>query len=355
MDTPIDHHEILARLVAGRCLSESEGDAFFEALLDGGLDDAQIGAALALIQHRGATVDELVGAARAMRRHVTPVRVALKPGEVLLDTCGTGGATKTFNISTASALVIASALPEKVLKTGKGISRVLVAKHGNRSRTGRGSAEILAALGVNIEASPEVQARCLREAGVCFSFAMRHHPAMRHAAGPRRSLGFPTIFNLLGPLTNPAGADHQVLGVYRPGFVPLLAEALSRLGATRAAVMHGAGELDECSTLGPTEVAWVDGGRVTRGTIDPAALGLRAAAIDAIRATDLEHGVRMIRSVLAGDPGPARDIVLLNAGVGLFVTRAAETLEEGIHLAGAGVDSGAAARTLERLVACSGG
>jgi anthranilate phosphoribosyltransferase len=355
VDTPIDHHEILARLVAGRSLGEGEADAFFEALLDGGLDDAQIGAAIALIQHRGATVDELVGAARAMRRHVTPVRAALQPGEVLLDTCGTGGAAKTFNISTASALVIASASPAKGSKTAKGVSRVLVAKHGNRSRTGRGSAEVLAALGVNIEASPEIQARCLREVGVCFSFAMRHHPAMRHAAGARRSLGFPTIFNLLGPLTNPAGADHQVLGVYRPGFVPLIAEALARLGATRAAVMHGAGGLDECSTLGPTEVAWVDGGRVTHDAIDPASLGVQPAMIEAIRAKDLDQGVRMIRGVLAGESGLARDIVLLNAGVGLFVARAAGTLEEGIRLAGAGVDSGAAARTLERLVACSGG
>ena len=200
-----------SRLVAGERLSEDEASTVFEALLSGELDEAQIGCILSLIQARGVTVDELVGAARAMRAHVTPVPFTPREGEVLIDTCGTGGAAKTFNVSTAAAIVAAASEPPP----GSGIRRVVVAKHGNRSRTGRGSAEVLAGLGVNIEASPEVQARCLKEIGVCFSFAMRHHPAMRHAAGPRRSLGFPTLFNLLGPLTNPARAPRQLLGVYR--------------------------------------------------------------------------------------------------------------------------------------------
>lgn len=333
-----------ARLVAGERLSEDESFAVFEALLGGELDEARIGGILALIQSRGATVDELVGAARAMRDHVTPVPYTPEEGESLIDTCGTGGAAKTFNVSTAAAIVAAASLPG----SASGVSRVVVAKHGNRSRTGRGSAEVLAGLGVNIEASPEIQSRCLQEVGVCFSFAMRHHPAMRHAAGPRRSLGFPTIFNLLGPLTNPARAPRQLLGVYRPEFVELVASALARLGSDAAAVVHGAGGLDEVSTLGPSRVAWVCNGDVSASEIDPSGV-LASAEIDALQARDLEDGVRMVRSVFAGDAGAPRDIVVLNAAVALMVAGGADELGDGVAIASDAIDSGRAGRVLDDL------
>ena len=349
MDTSFDIHGVLCRLVAGESLTERDAEMLFEALLGGDLDEAQIGASIALIQSRGATVDELVGAALTMRRHVTPVHISLEPGEVLFDTCGTGGATKTFNISTATALVVAAVCPDQ----GCDVSRILVAKHGNRSRTGRGSAEVLAGLGVNIEASPDVQARCLRDAGVCFSFAMRHHPAMRHAVAPRRSLGFPTIFNLLGPLTNPAGTDCQLLGVYHPDLVELIPEALARLGSNRAVVVHGAGGLDECSTLGVNRMAWVESGRVRLEEFDPASLGIAAPTLGEIQADDLEHGVRMVREVLAGEVGPASDIVRLNAAVGLVVAGAAGSIKEGWRLAGDAIESGRASGVLDALVAGS--
>ncbi|USN98152.1 MAG: anthranilate phosphoribosyltransferase [Phycisphaeraceae bacterium] len=345
MDDAFNIHATLKRLVSGERLGEADAEALFEALLNGELDEAQIGAVIALIQCRGANIDELVGAARAMRRHVMPVHVPLEPDEVLLDTCGTGGATKTFNISTATAFVLAAVEP----CPGSGLTRVLVAKHGNRSRTGRGSAEILAALGVNVEASPEVQARCLREAGVCFSFAMRHHPAMRHAVGARRSVGFPTIFNLLGPLTNPAGADHQLLGVYHPDLVSVIAGALARLGSVRAVVVHGAGGLDECSTLGPNRVAWIEEGKVREDEIDPASLGVVPPSIQSIQAEGLDHGVRLISDVLAGRPGPAAEIVRLNAAVACVVSRAAAALQEGWDRADEAIGSGRARGVLKAL------
>lgn len=349
----IDAPAVLGRLVLGHPLNEAQADGLFENLLTGVLDEAQIGAALALLQGRtlarGASVDELVGAARAMRRHVTTVPVSPGPGEVLLDTCGTGGAAKTFNISTTTAIVAAAAEPDPAT----GVSRVLVAKHGNRSRTGRGSAEVFSALGVNIEAGPEVQARCLAEAGVCFSFAMRHHPAMRHAAGPRRSLGFPTIFNLLGPLTNPAGARRQLLGVFHPDLVQPLAEALARLGAERALVVHGGGGLDEASTLGPNVMGWVDGGTARMEELDPRSLGFAPPGLKALQAEDLEHGAELVRAVLAGQPGPTTDIVVLNAGLALVVAGASGSVADGIARARRAIESGRASGALDRLIAVS--
>jgi len=350
----IDIRAVLARLVVGERLAESESSCLFETLLSGGLDDAQIGAILAIIQGRGATVDELVGAARAMRRHVTPVPYKAEPGEVVIDTCGTGGATKTFNISTASALVLAAVNPDAAQGSGWSISRVVVAKHGNRSRTGRGSAEVLAGLGVNIEASPEVQAKCLREIGVCFSFAMLHHPAMRHAAGPRRSLGFPTIFNLLGPLTNPAGAKRQLLGVYDAVFVEPMAEVLARLGSISAVVIHGSGGLDEVSSLGPSRAVWVRDGKFERADIDPKSVIDGAPPIEALRAQDLDHGVRIIRDVLAGSAGPQRDIVVLNVAAALMVAGVAADIERGAQAAIDAIDSGRAERVLLDLIELSG-
>jgi len=338
----VDQH--FSALLDGRSLSETESEGVFLDLLSGELDDARIGALLALIQTRGASASELTGAARAMRANVQ--RIPYAPGESvrLLDTCGTGGAPKAFNISTAAALVAAAAGRERGLR---------VAKHGNRSRTGRGSAEILQSLGVNIEASPETQARCLDEAGVCFCFAMRHHPAMRHAAGPRKSLGFPTIFNLLGPLTNPAGADRQLLGVYDRRFVRPMAQALADLGATRAMVAHGLDGLDEMTTTAGTLVCEVRGGEVHEYEVDAHEYGLSRARLADLQAADLEDAARVIRSVLGGEAGPKLDIALWNAAGALVVGGVAADLDEGLRMAREAVSGGEAERTLGLLASAS--
>ncbi|MFG0284910.1 MAG: anthranilate phosphoribosyltransferase [Phycisphaerales bacterium JB039] len=333
----------LSDLLAGRSLSEAEAEAVFEQLLSGALSESQIAALLTLIQQRGATVDELVGAARVMRRHVTAVECEAPDGAVVIDTCGTGGAPKTFNISTAVALVVAAAAPRKVL----------VAKHGNRSRSGRGSAEVLGQLGVNVDAPPEAQARCLREVGVCFCFAIHHHPAAKHAAPTRKALGFPTLFNILGPLTNPARASRQLIGIYQPDLVDLEAEALARLGAERAMVVHGLDGMDEISTTGPTKIAHVEGGSVRIEQFDAADLGVPRASLDDLKASTLDGAAELIRAVLAGREGPARDIVELNAGAALMVAGAAADIGAGMGMARAAIDSGAAERTLGELARIS--
>lgn len=339
--------DTLAALVAGARLTPDQAREFFENLLAGSLDDAQIGAALALIQQRGPSIDELTEGARVMRNHVTAIPgISEVPGttpHITIDTCGTGGAAKTFNISTISAIVTAASAP----------GRVRVAKHGNKGRSGRGSAEVIAALGVNTSATPETQARSLREAGVCFCFAVNHHPAMKHAAKARQSLGFPTIFNLLGPLTNPARVRHQVMGVYSPEYVDLIAHVLARLGCERAMVVHGLEGLDEISTVGPTRVAHVERGNVRIETLSPESFGMAPTTLAALGASDLQDAVRIAHAVLANHPGPALDIVLVNAGAALCVGAAASTIKDGIELARSAVRSGAAARTLESLVRIS--
>lgn len=349
----MDVQATLRDLVAGRRLPEAEAEDLFERLLTGRLEDAQIGAVLALIAARGPSVEELVGAARAMRRHVQRVPVPDPPTglrQVVVDTCGTGGAAKTFNVSTAAALVVAGASPHHA----GGDLRVLVAKHGNRSRSGRGSAEVLATLGVNVDAPPAVQARCLEQAGVCFCFAIHHHPAMRHAAGARRALGFPTIFNLLGPMTNPAGATHQLMGVYDPAYVGMVGHVLLRLGTTAAMVVHGAGGMDEISTLGPTICCRVHDGHLEATTMDAAAeLGLRCDDAGALQVRDVHEAASRVRDVLAGMPGPCRDIVVLNAAATLHIAGAAADLREGCMLAEQAIASGQARQTLDTLVRVS--
>ncbi|MEM7755325.1 MAG: anthranilate phosphoribosyltransferase [Planctomycetota bacterium] len=342
-------HAAVADLVAGRTLDATRTEALFDDLLAGKLDDAQIGAVLALIQARGVAHEELLGAARVMRRRVTRVPFEAGTGETLIDTCGTGGAAKTFNISTAAAIVAASATPSPE----SGLTRVVVAKHGNRSRTGRGSAEVLAELGINLDASPEVQAACLREVGVCFCFAIKHHPAMRFAAGPRKSLGVPTVFNLLGPLTNPAGAARQMIGVYRAEFVELVARTLAGLGAQAGLVAHSADGMDELSTAGANSVAWVEGGSVRTETIDGSAFGLESAGPDELRAGDVGEAAGLVRTALDGSSARHRDVVLLNAGAALVVAGATGSIGDGIERARAAVESGAAVRTLESLVRVS--
>lgn len=343
--------EILSDLLAGGRLSEQQSEAVFEQLLAGVLTEAQIASLLTLIQVRGATVDELVGAARVMRRHATPVDCQAPAGATVIDTCGTGGAPKTFNISTAAAIVVAAAAP----------GRVLVAKHGNRSRSGRGSAEVLAQLGVNVDAGPDVQARCLSEAGVCFCFAIHHHPAARHAAPARKALGFPTLFNILGPLTNPARASRQLLGIYTPELVDLEAEALARLGAERAMVVHGLDGMDEISTTAPTKIAHVEGGggagsaQVRIEEFDARSVGVPRAKLDDLRADTLEAAAEMMRGAITAGarPGPPRDIVELNAAAALVVASAVADIPAGLLMARAAIETGAAERTLAELARLS--
>jgi len=337
---PGDLTPYLRHLLDGGTLPESESRAAFEAIMTGTAHHAEMGALLALLATRVPTVDELVGAAGVMRDKVDRLETGI-PAEELLDTAGTGGAPKVFNVSTAAAIVSAAA-------------GVKVAKHGNRSRTGRGSAEVLAALGVNVDAGRDVQIRCLEETGVAFCFAIHHHPAAKHAMPVRKALGFPTIFNLLGPLTNPAGAGRQVMGVYADRFVRPVAEAHARLGAVRALVFHAADGLDEFSIGAPTHVADVRDGEVTEYEIDARTLGLRPATFEELQVRDLDHAALLVRRILDGsEQGPARDMTLLNAAGALVAAGWAETFESGIGLASEAVDSGGAAATLAALVAAS--
>jgi len=260
---PGDLTPFLRKLVRGETLTEDESRVAFEEIASGESHHAEIGAFLALLATRLPTVDEIVGAATVMRARVERVPCRTDP-RTIVDTAGTGGAPKSFNVSTAAAIVAAAAGAK-------------VAKHGNRSRTGRGSAEVMERLGVHVDASPSVQARCLDEVGICFCFAIHHHPAAKHVMPVRRTLGIPTIFNLLGPLTNPAGAGRQVMGVYAREFVRPIAEALVRLGSTHALVFHSDDGLDEISVGALTRVAEVRNGAVHDWIVDPSALGLEMA------------------------------------------------------------------------------
>lgn len=337
--------DVIAALITGESLSRDDTRELFERLLSGGLDEAQIGAILALLQSRGPSVDELAGAATAMRAHVAPVPLPAIEGARVVDTCGTGGAPKTFNVSTAAAFVVAGAAPDPAT----GVSRVLVPKHGNRSRTGRGSAEVLASLGVNLDTTPEQQQACLERAGVCFCFAVNHHPAMKHAIGPRRSLGVPTIFNLLGPLTNPAGAARQLIGVYKPELVDLIAQTLVALGAERALIVHSHDGLDELTVSAKTRVAHVRDGAVETEDIDPETLALRGASIDELRVESVEDSAALIRSILEGSDTPHADMVRLTAAGALLAAGVVDGWKSGLTLATDAISSGRAADSLERL------
>ena len=327
-------------LAAGRTLSFGDAQAAFASLMLGASHQAEMGAFLALLATRVPTVDELAGAAAVMRAHVDRLETGV-PADRLLDTAGTGGTAKLFNVSTAAAIVAAAAGAK-------------VAKHGNRSRTGRGSAEVLAELGVDVDAGRDAQRRCIDEAGICFCFAIHHHPATRHVMPVRKALGIPTIFNLLGPLTNPAGARRQLIGVYAPQFVRPVAEALARLGAAHAVVVHGTDGIDECSITAPTLVAEVRGGALTEHRLDPAELGIRSVPHEELAARDLPDAARLLQELLAGrERGPARDMVVLNAALAIVAAGAAATPREGMSAAIAAIESGGAARTLERLRSAS--
>lgn len=335
----VDIADALHILGRSQPLTEAQTEGVFERILTGQVSEEQLTALLTLLRDSAVTTDELVGAARVMRRHVTPIPYTPPPGVHLIDTCGTGGAPKTFNISTIAALVVAAA----------GEGKIKVAKHGNRSRSGRGSAELLGALGVNVDAPPEVQARCLDRAGVCFCFAIHHHPAAKHAAGVRKALGFPTIFNLLGPLTNPARAPRQLLGVFDGAAVEKMTAALARLGAERAMVVHGRDGMDEITTTTTSIAGRVEGGRASLEEIDPASVGIARASRHELEAATLEDAVRICREVLDGEKGPRREIVVLNAGAALVIGGVAGGLREGMTKAESAIDSGEARSTLARL------
>jgi anthranilate phosphoribosyltransferase len=326
--------QALKKVAAREDLTREEMARAMEEIADGTATAAQIGALLLGLRVKGETVEEILGAAETMRARVDRVAVSR---EVFVDTCGTGGDGRgTFNISTAAAFVVAGA-------------GVTVAKHGNRAVSSRcGSADVLAELGVNVDAPKAVVERCIGEVGIGFLFAPRLHPAFKAAAAIRRELGLRTVFNLLGPLANPALARHQVMGVFDAHWVPVLGKVLSALGAKRAFVVHGDG-LDEISIAGATHVAEVRGGSVDTYVITPEALGLKRSGLEAIAGGDAAHNARMIREVLTGQEGAAADAVVANAAAALVAGGAAETLRDGVEVARISIASGAAARKLEDL------
>jgi anthranilate phosphoribosyltransferase len=328
--------EAIAALVDGRSLMEAEAAAVMEEIMSGEATPAQFGAFVTALRLKGETVDEIAGMARVMREKARRVHVE----GVLLDTCGTGGdARGTFNVSTAAAFVAAGA-------------GARVAKHGNRAMTSRcGSADVLEALGARIDLSPEQVKACLEETGVGFMFAPGFHPAMKFAAGPRREIGVRTVFNILGPLTNPAGAACQVLGVADPSLAETMALVLARLGSRRALVVHGRDGLDEMSISGPTLVCELAGGRVRQYEVTPQEVGLALSDATSVAGGTPEENAAALREVLAGRPGPRRDIVLINTAAGLVALERAAALAEGVALAARAIDSGAARERLERFVA----
>ncbi|XAL98145.1 anthranilate phosphoribosyltransferase [Phycisphaeraceae bacterium D3-23] len=341
---------LLAQLVDGQPLSETQAIDAFDQIMSGKAQPTQTAALLALIAQRGATVDELVGAATVMRRKAA--NVAVPKGLTAIDTCGTGGDhAGTFNISTAAAIVAAGA--------GRPMN-ICVAKHGNKSVTSKsGSSQVLSALGVHLTADGDTLTRCLSEAGICFCFAPQHHPAMKHAGPVRADLGFRTLFNLVGPLTNPAGAQRQVMGVFRPQLTDLIAKVLHRLGAIHAMVVHGsipdadgthADALDELSTCGPSRVTTLLGGRIITNELDPTELDLSLGHPSALRAEGPEQSAKIIADVLAGGGSAAREIVALNAAAALVVAGVADDLADGLQLAFAALDDGSAKQALDTLI-----
>jgi anthranilate phosphoribosyltransferase len=329
----------LAELMDGRDLSQEDAREVMNSIMAGEATPAQIGAFLVALRIKGETADEIAGCAEAMREHVLVVRPARTD---LVDTAGTGGdGARTFNISTAAALVAAAA--------GAG-----VAKHGNRAvSSSSGSADVLEALGFNLELPPETIARSIDELGFGFLFAPTHHPAMRHAAPVRRDLATRTVFNVLGPLTNPAGARAQVVGVYAPELVPTIADVLARLGAERAFVVHGAAGVDELSPAGPNLVCEVANGQVRRREIDPLDLGIDRCAPEELGGGDPVDNAETIRRIFSGAEGGKRDAVLLNAAGAIAAGGLAHDLGEGVGLAREAIDSGAAGERLEALIAFS--
>lgn len=325
--------QAITDIVGGARLDSARAESVMDAIMDGAATPAQIAGLLVALRMRGETPDELTGFARSMRSHVLPIQVTRRP---LIDTCGTGGGGQaTINVSTGAALVAAGA-------------GVAVAKHGNRAMTSAcGSADVLEALGIAIEAAPEAIAAGIESIGIGFLFAPRFHPAMKHAIGPRREIGVRSAFNLLGPMTNPAGADGQVIGVPEPGLCELVAQVLARLGTRRAWVVHGLDGVDELSVAGPSRVCELRDGAVRQFEVRPGAAGLAEHGAAAVAGGDAASNAAQLERVLHGETGAVRDFVVLNAAAALVVGGLADDLAGGAALAQASLDSGAARAKLE--------
>jgi anthranilate phosphoribosyltransferase len=332
---------LIEKLQRRQDLTREEAAAAMEEIMEGRAQPAQIAGLLVGLSMKGERPTEIVGLAQTMRNRATRLSRDHAP---VFDTCGTGGdRAHTFNVSTVSALVLAAC-------------GVRVAKHGNRSVSSKcGSADLFEALGVHIGAGPDIVERCLDEAGLAFFFAPTFHPSMRHAGPTRKDLGVRTAFNLLGPLTNPAGASRQLVGVPRPELTELVARSLALLGSERAWVVHGADGLDEISTTGYTKVSECRGGAVNTFYVHPSDFGLPKASPAELRGGDAAANADIARAILAGEKGAARDIVLLNAAAALLIAGRVSTIGEGVPQAAAALDNGEAARVLERLVRVSNG
>ena len=333
-----DMKQLIGLVAGGERLTVDQARAAFEIMMSGDATPAQIGGFLIGLRVRGETVDEITGGVLTMRAKA----LSIDAPEGAIDTVGTGGdAHGTYNISTAAALVVAGA-------------GVPVAKHGNRAASSKcGAADVLAALGVNLDADMELVRRSLWDAGICFMMAPRHHGAMRNVGGPRVELGTRTIFNLLGPLSNPAGVKRLLVGVFARAWVEPMAEVLGKLGAERAWVVHGADGMDELTTTGPSYVAELADGAVRSFEVSPEGVGIPLARLDDLKGGDAEHNAAAIRAVLDGEPGPFRDIVVYNAGAALIVAGRAADHKEGVTLAAESIDSGAAKAKLASLVRIS--
>ena len=334
---PPELRSLLGRVTDGESLTVEEAESVFHAFMTGDASPVQMSGFLVALRSKGLAPEEVAGGVRALRRSMIPVEAS--DPDALVDTAGTGGGdVTTFNISTAAALVAA----------GAGIR---MAKHGNRSFSSRsGSADVLEALGVRIELSPEAMGEILREVGIVFMFAPLLHPAMRHVGPVRRELGFTTAMNILGPLTNPAGARRQVVGVADPTLLPLIAMALRELGHHRALVVHGSPGMDEISPAGPTRIAELEGGEVRHHLVTPETLGVEPGSVEAIGGGEPEDNARIIIDVLSGTVrDAARTAVVLNAGAAIYAGGGSETLSEGVRRAERSIDSGAAREKLDRL------
>ena len=331
-----DIKAMIAKAATGQPLDLEQAKTAFDIMMSGDATPSQMGGLLMALRVRGETVEEITGGALAMRAKM--VRIAAP--DHAIDTCGTGGdASGTYNVSTAAGLVVAAC-------------GVAVAKHGNRALSSKaGSADVLTALGVNIETDPEIVERSIEEVGIGFMMAPRHHGAMRHVGGTRVELGTRTIFNLLGPLSNPAGTRRQLIGVFAQQWVRPLAEVLGRLGSERAWVVHGADGLDEITTTGTTHVAELRNGEVETFEISPEVAGLPFADAADLKGGDAEQNADALRAVLNGEPSAFRDIVLLNAAAALVIADRAEDLRSGVEIAADAIDAGKAAATLQRLIA----
>jgi anthranilate phosphoribosyltransferase len=328
--------EAIDKLVNRVNLSEADTVDVMNQIMTGEATPLQVAAFLTALRMKGETVEEITGAARVMREKAHRVNVG---GKTVLDTCGTGGDQKgTFNISTTSAFVVA----------GAGVD---VAKHGNRSVSSlSGSADVLGALGVKVDAPKERVEQCIAKIGIGFLFAPLLHEAMKYAVGPRRDIGIRTIFNILGPLTNPAMASYQLIGIYSGELVATIANVLKNLGSVRAMVVHGLEGLDEISLCGPTKVAELRDGQVKEYVLEPEQVGLKRCKLEELHGGSAEQSALIVRAVLAGEKGPARDVVLLNSGAALYVSGKAASVHDGIALAAASIDSGKARQKLEQLV-----